>query len=116
MKELNVKVGDEVCYIPSSVFPTKLIAKVTKVTPTGRISIDLSYSQFDKFGCQIGRDSYHISQIYELTSDEKRGILEKNFIRRCINEFHAKKETITYDQAVKIMKILNEGEQNEMAD
>lgn len=49
-KELNVNVGDDVLYRPSSYSRIEKIATVTKVTPTGRIRIDKFTNQFDKYG------------------------------------------------------------------
>lgn len=53
-EELNVNVGDEVLYRPSSYSRIEKISTVTKVTPTGRIRIDKSTNQFDKYGRQMG--------------------------------------------------------------
>lgn len=58
MKELNVNVGDKVLYRGGNPLNyTDEIREVTKVTPTGRIRISGTESQFDKYGSQMGDKS-----------------------------------------------------------
>lgn len=106
-EELNVKVGDEVLYIFSSYLKIEKIATVTKVTPTGRIRIDKSTNQFDKYGVQMG-DAGRIGKHYIriLTPEKKEEILKKNEITECIRIFDNLKNKITYEQAKGILEIL----------
>ena len=63
---LNVKVGDKVIYVTNHY---KKIATVTKVTPTGRIRVDCSSSQFNENGREIGGDTWSLASLWEY--DEK---------------------------------------------
>lgn len=77
-EELNVNVGDEVLYRPASYSRIEEIATVTKVTPTGRIRIDKSTNQFDKYGRQMGDNCWMGKDyIYMLTPEKKEKILRK---------------------------------------
>lgn len=113
-EELNVNVGDEVLYRPASYSRIEKIATVTKVTPTGRIRIDKSTNQFDKYGRQMGDVGWRGRDfIYILTPEKKEEILRKNRISECICVFEKQKNKLTLEQAVKILKILNGDGNNE---
>lgn len=104
---LNVKVGDEVLHVLSSYSRIEEIAIVTKITPTGRIQIDKSKNQFDKYGCQMGNTGWRgRGYICILTSDKKEEILRKNKIAECIRIFDDSKNKLTYVQAKAIVSIL----------
>lgn len=107
-EELNVNVGDEVLYTPASYSRIEKIATVTKVTSTGRIRIDKSTNQFDKYGRQMGNVGRRGRDfIYILTPEKKEEILRKNEISKCICVFEEKKNNLIFEQAVKILEILN---------
>lgn len=113
-EELNVNVGDEVLYRPSSYSRIEKISTVTKVTPTGRIRIDKSTNQFDKYGRQMGNVGWEgRDYIYILTPEKKEELLRKNEISKCICVFEKKKNNLTFEQAVKILEILNGDGNNE---
>lgn len=104
---LNVKVGDEVLYVSSSYSRIEKIAIVTKITPTGRIRIDKSKKQFDKYGWQMGNTGWRARDyICILTSEKKEEILRKSKIAECIRLFDVSKNKLTYDQAKSIVSIL----------
>lgn len=106
-EELNVNVGDEVLYRPASYSRIEKIATVTKVTPTGRIRIDKSTNQFDKYGRQMGDNCWMGKDyIYMLTPEKKEKILRKNEISKCICVFNDLKNKLTYEQAKDILNIL----------
>lgn len=106
-EELNVNVGDEVLYRPSSYSRIEKISTVTKVTPTGRIRIDKSTNQFDKYGRQMGNVGWGgRDYIYILTPEKKEKILRKNEISKCICVFNDLKNKLTYEQAKDILNIL----------
>lgn len=112
-KELNVNVGDEVLYRPASYSRIEKIATITKVTPTGRIRIDESMNQFDKYGRQMGNVGWGgRDYIYILTPEKKEEIFRKNEIKKCICIFADLKNTLTYEQAKGILNILLGGKQN----
>lgn len=104
---LNVAVGDEVLYVPASYNKTEKIAIVTKITPTGRIRIDKSQIQFDKYGRQMGNTGW-IGRAYIsiLTPEKKQEILRKNEIEKCKIIFENQKSNITFEQAREILNIL----------
>lgn len=81
MKELKVKVGDKV--IVSSGWIEDRLATVTKITPTGRIRIDVFNDiQFDKYGREMGCDDRlgNRKRIAICTPENKR--FEHDYIRR----------------------------------
>lgn len=99
----NIKPGDEVICI--SYYGTRSIEKVDRVTKT---QIILTNNQ--KFrkndGIRIGRQrSFYISRITIPTKDEKKEIQRDNVIRKALVLMHDK-EKISYDQAIKIIEIL----------
>lgn len=105
MEELKVKVGDKVLYHHWYITTTEAIATVTKVTPTGRIRINFCDTQFDKYGRQIGgRDSYGSSRISIPTENDYKRIKENMAISKAKSLM--KNAKFTYEQAVKIIEIL----------
>jgi hypothetical protein len=109
MKELNVKVGDTV--LCSSTGNNKYLAKVTRVTPTGRIKTDgTGDTQFDKQGYQMGRDSWNRTFLSIPTEDDIRQINEYKTKRKAIHLMLKMHESnITVEQAEKIIEILEGG-------
>lgn len=107
MEELKVKVGDKVLYNHWHFGTTEEIVTVTKVTPTGRIKIDFCDTQFDKYGRQIGkRDSYSNSSISIPTEEDYKRIMQRRVISKA--ESLMKNTKVTYEQAVEIIKILED--------
>lgn len=107
MEELKVKVGDKVLYNHWHFGTTEEIVTVTKVTPTGRIRIDFCDTQFDKYGRQIGkRDSYSNSSISIPTEEDYKRIMQRRVISKA--ESLMKNTKVTYEQAVEIIKILED--------
>ena len=107
MDPLNIKVGDKVIY---NTLCTKRIATVTKITPTGRIRIDCSSSQFDKYGSEMGPSIWNHSHISEYDEEKGKEIMDQQYINYAIKlmrEVHVK--DITIDTAMKIIGILGKG-------
>ena len=110
MDALNgtVKVGDKVLFM--SWFQrtvTEKIATVIKVTPTGRIRVDVAPEiQFTKNGYEMGklRGIYTRRQLFVLTPEKEKELAEKDVIRRCKAVFD--KTDLTYKQAQRILSIL----------
>ena len=89
MSELNVKVGDKVYYqYGYSYNRVDKITEVTKVTPTGRIRVKCSDSQFDKYGNEMGNHDRWVSRanISIATEEVIRKINELNTIKKCLYE------------------------------
>lgn len=112
MEELKVKVGDKVLYRLWTFSGTvERIETVTRVTPTGRIRIDGSGSQFDKYGREMGCDSWRGGAHLSIPTDEDCKRIEENAVISEALSLMEKlnKKTLPYDKAVKIIEIL-EGE------
>lgn len=113
MEELNVKVGDEVLFEPAGFMREECIAKVIHVTKTGRVRIDKSGAQFDKYGREMGgRNAFYFSYIRILTPEKREEIIKREAITKCIHcvkkHFRGEDGTGTYEQAIEILKILGE--------
>lgn len=109
-EELNVKVGDKVLYRLWTFSGTvERIETVARVTPTGRIRIDGSGSQFDKYGREMGCDSWRGGANLSIPTDEDYKRIEENAVISKALSLMEKlnKKTLPYDKAVKIVDILS---------
>lgn len=109
-EELKVKVGDKVLYRYWTFSgAVERIETVTRVTPTGRIRIKGSSSQFDKYGCEMGADLYRDGAILSIPTDEDYKRIEKNAITAKALSLIKKldRKTLSYDKALKIVEILD---------
>ena len=109
-EELNVKVGDEVLYrLWNLSGVVERIETVTRVTPTGRIRIDGSSSQFDKYGREMGGDSWRGGANLSIPTEEDYKRIEENaVISKALSMMEKlNKKTLPYDKAVKIVEILS---------
>lgn len=109
-EELNVKVGDKVLYSLRTFSGTvERIETVARVTPTGRIRIDGSGSQFDKYGREMGCDSWRGGAHLSIPTDEDYKRIEENAVISKAFSLMEKlnKKTLPYDKAVKIVEILS---------
>lgn len=109
MEELKVKVGDKVlCTLWTFGGTIERIETVTKVTPTGRIRIEGSSSQFNKYGREMAGDSWHNAAELSIPKEEDYKRIEKNAaISKAISLIEKlNKKTLPYDKAVKIIEIL----------
>lgn len=107
MEELKVKVGDKV--IVSSGWIEDRLATVTKITPTGRIRIDVFNDiQFDRYGREMGCDDRwgNRKRIAICTPENEQRIRETATIKTVIAYMHQVTE-INIDQAHAIWKILH---------
>lgn len=106
MEELKVKVGDKVLYRCSSWGnKTERIETVTRVTPTGRIRIEGRDCQFDKYGDEIIGSTWSARAHLSIPTDEDyKRIRENEAISKA--QYLMEKAKLTYEQAVKIIEIL----------
>ena len=110
MGKLNVKVGDNValCNFSPGVGRTARLAKVIKVTPTGRIQVDKCPNiYYNAFGQPMGNHQsvgWH-EWLEELTPEVFTRIKEQQAINTCLFKMHSTKQ-VSYEQAVKILGIL----------
>lgn len=110
-EELNVKVGDKVLYRYWTFGGTiERIETVTRVTPTGRIRVEGSSSQFDKYGREMGANSYRGGAELSIPKEEDyKRIKENAVISKALSLLEKmNKKTLSYDKAVKIVEILSE--------
>ena len=112
MAELNVKVGDKVIYEPSMHYGNRRIKVVEKITPTGQIKIVGVSNKFDKNGREIGGDTWHRVWISEATEKDVEEIQHEEFVRECLYKIK-KVNKLTYEQAIKILEILESEENHE---
>lgn len=111
MKELNVKVGDKLLY--SYGYPcnrTERIVEVTKVTPTGRIRVTTSDSQYDKYGREMGNSDMWSckSNLSIPTEEDIKRITQNNAIVKALNivsKLH--KDNLEYEKALKIIELFD---------
>lgn len=109
-EELKVKVGDKVLYNYWTFGGNiERIETVIRVTPTGRIRIEGSSSQFDKYGREMGSDSYRSGASLSIpTEEDYKRIKENTVISKAISLIKKlNKKTLPYDKAVKIVDILS---------
>lgn len=110
MSELNVKVGDKVYYeYGYSYTRIEKITTVTKVTPTGRIKVECSDSQFDQYGREMGKhDRWSSSaKISEATDEIIQKVTERNVIKECLSAVkNLDEKTLDYDKARRILEVL----------
>lgn len=105
-EELNVSVGDEV--IVSCRF-SEVIAKVERITPTGRIRVEGTY--FDKYGWEIGGDVWSRSYITCATEEQIEKIKKRQTISKAYQLMkNCDLNNITFDQATKIIEIFKDKE------
>ena len=89
MNELNVKVGDKLLHSYGYSYNiTERIVEVTKVTPTGRIRVTTSDSQYDKYGHEIG--NHTIAKALNIVSKLHRDNLEYEKSLKIIELFEGK--------------------------
>lgn len=108
MEELKVKVGDKLLYRHSHWSNrVERIETVTRVTPTGRIRIEGRDCQFDKYGKELGGDAWSGRAYLSIPTDEDyKRIRETETISKA--ESLMKNAKLTYEQAVKIIEILED--------
>lgn len=116
MKELNVKVGDKVLYKGGSpIAYTDEIREVTRITPTGRIRINNSDCQFNKYGEEMGSGSDWYSYSISIPTEEDFERVKRN---RAINKAvklcnKVDRTNITYEQSIKIIDAILGGDNND---
>lgn len=116
-EELNVKVGDKLLYRTGyTCNQVERIVTVTKVTPTGRIRVDYSDKQYDKYGNEMGSGNIWTcrSSLYLPKEEDYERIKANNAIAKALLLIGKQnKEILSYEQAVKIIEILKPKERDE---
>lgn len=109
MNELKLKIGDKV--LITNGLPTEdKIGTVIKITPTGRIKLDIYTDyQFDKYGRQMGnRDIWSRSKIIRIPDKEDYNRVHKNEI---IGHIYSKIKQVNiqnfYDTNINTLEILD---------
>ena len=88
MKELNVKIGDDVLVSNGNRYEKDVndfIAKVEKITPTGRIRIfGKIFSQFDKYGWEMGAKKNIPYRLFIPTEEDYKRIEKNKLVKKII--------------------------------
>lgn len=105
MAKLNVQVGDKVIWENRY---HKRVTTVTRITPTGRIRVKDSDSQFDNYGQQLGNKSlWDFESIREYDEEEYNRMKDEALIRKAMNLMHnAKVSELSVEDAKAIISIL----------
>lgn len=101
-EKLELQVGDEV--LVTSLYRHS-IKKVKRITPTGNIRLE-DDSYYDAYGYVKSSDSWDNGRLYLLTPEKKKAFVENAYIAKTISELK-KIEKLSYEQAVKIMEIID---------
>ena len=111
MNELNVKVGDKLLYsYGCSYNKVERIVEVTKVTPTGRIRVTTSDSQYDKYGYEMGNKYRwnYLSSLSIPTEEDIERITKNNTIAKALNIVSKlNKNNLEYENALKIIELFD---------
>ena len=115
MNDQEFKVGDRVISSAASGFGSQVIGTVVKITEKRKdVVVDFgNYKEtYDRTGWQKGGDIWFKSTIKLLTPERAERIRRDHVIYKCKEKF--KNAKITYEQAVKILEILeSEGNKSE---
>ena len=110
MNELKLKIGDKV--LITNGLPTEdKIGTVTKITPTGRIKLDIYTDyQFDRYGRQMGnRDIWSRSKSIRIPDKEDYNRVHKNEI---VGHIYSKIDQLNtqnlYDTNISTLEILDD--------
>ena len=110
MQELNVKVGDKVLYqYRVAEIEYEMVATITAVIKDKLIRIDKNYRLYDKFGNEVKEKDYG-SKISCLTDEDIKRIEQKEAIKQAYELMQIKAREITYEQALKIIEVLEDTE------
>lgn len=109
MEELNVKVGDKVLVSKGSRYKNEdFIAKVEKVTPTGRIRLsDRSPIQFDKYGREMGAISYYPYRLSIPTKEDYKRVEKNRLVGKILYNIRSLNTDNLYNLDTDMLKILN---------
>lgn len=99
---MDVKVGDEVLVEGRW---SKSILTVEKITPKGNIRVS-NGALYDIYGSEKTSDVWNSTNITPLTPELKEQLYKEKIIKNTLKVLHDMK-TLTYDQAMRIMEILN---------
>ena len=105
MAKLDVKVGDKV--IAWSRYG-KHITEVTKITPTGRIRIKGSSSQFSPDGCELGGGGWGGStSLHPWTEEIEREIREENTKKNAVYRMMRTKSDLVDEISLEDARTIN---------
>lgn len=106
---MNVKAGDKVELFYDRGNASKVVI-VEDVTPKGFIKV--SGMMFNPNGWQRGGDRWYRCYIKEITDERIEELKHEIFVQKIINKCR-KINKLTYEQAVKINEVLNDGGEQE---
>ena len=102
------KVGDKVVTTRS-----RVVGTVIRITPKRKdVVVDFGNYQsiFRSDGWQKGSDIWSVTIIEPLTPEIEQEIKEKRIIYKCKTIFHNKEKYLTFDQAARILEVLEDEE------
>lgn len=104
-EELKVKPGDRVLMVEKRGGRNISIETVERITPTGRIVVKNDYRSlnFNKYGEETGPTLPDFKSYLRKLSEEQ----ENGIIPLCLHFFDEKKDELTFEQAFRILEILN---------
>ena len=105
---LNVKKGDKVIVKRRDY---EYIATVTRITPTGRITIDQSSYSFNNDGSQRGGDIWSRARLTEVTPEALQRIQDRRTVKKAVTLCRAvTPNNIDIETAKKLIALLDKGE------
>lgn len=110
MEILNVKVGDKVLVSKGSRYKNNdFIAEVEKVTPTGRIRLSDSSTQFDKYGREMGTNisSYYPYRLSIPTKEDYKRVEKNKLIGKILYNIRSLNTDNLSNLDTDMLKVLN---------
>lgn len=110
MEILNVKVGDKVLVSKGSRYKNNdFIAEVEKVTPTGRIRLSDSSTQFDKYGREMGTNipSYYPYRLSIPTKEDYKRVERNKLVGKILYNIRSLNTDNLYNLDTDMLKVLN---------
>ncbi len=107
MNNLNVKVGDKVVLYNhfGCALSVGIVVKITEKSKDIVVDFGQYKETFSSDGWGKDRDIWYSSQIFLLTPEIEKQLRQERIIRKCRDTF-GKKKDLTFEQAEKILKIL----------
>lgn len=108
MEILNVKVGDKVLVSKGSRYKNNdFIAEVEKVTPTGRIRLSDSSTQFDKYGREMASNGYFPYRLSIPTKEDYKRVERNKLVGKILYNIRSLNTDNLYNLDTDMLKVLN---------
>ncbi len=101
----SLKAGDKVIVCYRGIYSYDTVKTVDKVTPTGRIKVGCDY--YNPNGWPRNHGGTHLE---EATAEALEAVWQREVIHKAVSRAYAiRADGITYDQAVKLLEVLDDG-------